>query len=105
MPYTEDGLTAGKRDVAYEGHYRGVYTQLTLTDYESGGVTWDPTMEAGLSRVSHVDVYVADDSAYTARFDHNNNSIRLFAHGDGSEPTDGTTVNIPVRVRAVGAGP
>lgn len=104
MPYTRDGLTAGKRDIDARGQTRVVTDQYTLTDYEAGGVDFDPVFEAGVTRTAFVDVNVVDDSAYMARFDYEQNSIRVFDLSDGSEPADSETINLEVRVKVEGYG-
>ena len=102
MSYTEVGLTAGKRDIEWHGHNRVVITSIVIDDYETDGVSYDPSVTAGINRESVVRVSVEDDSTYIARYDYDEQSIRLFDMADGSEPTDGETVDIPVRVRAEG---
>ena len=102
MGFTESGLTAGKRDIEYQGHNRVVITSGVIGDYETDGVSFDPSLETGHSRESVVIVHVEDDSGYVARYDYDERSIRLFGISDGAEPEDAETVNVPVRLRVEG---
>lgn len=104
MTYTKEGIAGGKDDIDYQGQSRVYKTELTLDEYEAGGIDWDPTLQAGLARVSIVDVSVTDDSAYLARYDHVERSIRLFDLADGTEPADAESIDVPVRIRAEGTG-
>lgn len=105
MPYTKDGLAAGKDDIEYHGESRVFETELTITDYEAGGVPFDPVTDTGHARVDFVDCYVSDGSTtYLVRYDHVNSTLRVIAISDGTEPAGGTTINLPVRVQVYGMG-
>lgn len=105
MPYERTGLTAGKHEISHNGIYRRVTDNLEITDYEAGGVTFDPHFEFGVDREVYVDVGVADGSAYVAQYDYDAGAFRLYDIGTGDEPADGETVNVGLRVSAFGRGP
>lgn len=104
---TRNGVAAGKHDVAAEGQYRVVYDSVTLGDYDSAndgaGNTFDPTASYGFSRLGIVHVEV-EAASYEAQYDYANNSIRVYNLSDGSEVTQGTTLNIDLRVEIRGMG-
>jgi hypothetical protein len=104
MPYNETGLDTGKRDIEYHGESRVVITEVEITDYESGGVPFEPIDFGGVSREGIVTVDVADASSYEAQFDYANRAIVIRNLSDGSEVADATTLNVPVRVRIQGRG-
>lgn len=105
MPYNKDGLAAGKDDIEYHGESRVFETEVTITDYEAGGVPFDPVTDTGHARVDYVACYVSDGSTdYIVRFDHVNSTLRVITISDGSEVADATTINLPVRVQVYGMG-
>lgn len=102
------GVAAGRHDINHEGQNRVIYDEWELQTYDPDsdgtGNSFDPSLLYGMSRVGVVHAEVADDSAYLARYDYEEKSIRLFEMG-GSEVTGGTEVNVPIRVNVRGMGP
>lgn len=112
MPTTEDITLNGVSPTGqHEPHYgdeKRVYDNVTLGDYDSDddgdGNSFDVASIYGFSRLLHVDVVIDGTDAYYARYDYENRSIRVFDINDGSEVSQGTTLDLDLRVRVEGTG-
>lgn len=105
---TLNGMEPTGRHEPHYGDEKRVYDEVTLGEYDANedgnGNTFDVASVYGFARLLNVDVQVLGDEAYLARYDYENNSIRLLNVGDGSEVTASTTVNLDLRVRVEGTG-
>lgn len=105
---TRNGVEPVGRHEPHYGDEKIVYDSVTLGDYDAdddgGGNTYDVARVYGFARLLYVHVQVDGDDSYEARYDYENNSIRVFDLSDGSEVTQGTTLGIDLRLRIVGTG-
>lgn len=105
---TRNGIEPIGRHEPHFGDEKTVYEEVTVDTYDANsdgnGNTFDLSNVYGFARVLFVNVAVTDGSAYQARYDYTNNSIRLFNLSDGSEVSQGTAVDATVRLRVVGTG-
>jgi len=121
MASTEDVTLNGVSPTGqHEPHYgdeKAVYDEVTLGDYDNdndgNGNSFDVAAIYGFARVLFVEVQVLGADGYVARYDYTNDSIRVFQQandGTGSagdelvEISQGTTLDIDLRVRVVGTG-
>ena len=95
----------------HEPHYgdeKAVYDEVNLGDYDAdddgAGNSYDVATTYGFARLLFVEVQVLGDDSYEARWDYENDSIRVFDLADGTEVAQGTTLDIDLRLRVVGTG-
>lgn len=104
----------------HEPHYsdeKVVYDEVTLSTYDNAndgnGNSLDVSSIYGFSRLLFVETQVLGSDGFVARWDYTNDSIRVFAQdNDGSggagdqlsEVSQGTTIDIDIRLRIVGVG-
>lgn len=113
MASTEDITLNGVEPVGrHEPHYgdeKVVYDEVTLANYDNAsdgnGNDFDVSQIYGFSRLFLVDLEVLGTDAYEARYDYTNNSILVLdLSSSGAEVSQGTTLNIDIRVRVIGTG-
>jgi hypothetical protein len=103
---TQVGVASGKNDKEQEGATSVVYDVWNLSDYDPDsdgtGNDFDPEKVYGYSRVHALHVYVEGDSAYRARYDHDNKVIRLYNADGTGEVGNNTTVDVNLRMEVRG---
>lgn len=88
-------------EVEFAGGMAFRFLDVTIEDYPSGGEPF-AEVDAAMSRFQYVEVTVQDGSAYDAEYDRQNATIRLFNRDGTGEVSDSTTVDVDLRVMAVG---
>lgn len=105
---TRNGIEPVGRHEPHYGDEKVVYDEVTLGDYDAdddgNGNSYDLMTSYGFSRLLLVEVQVLGGAAYEARYDYTNESIVVLALSDGTEPAQGTTLDIDLRLRIVGTG-
>lgn len=112
MATTEDitlnGVSPTDQHEPHYGDEKVVYDNVTLGNYDSAndgtGNAIDVAQIYGFVRLLYVEVQVVGTDAYEARYDYANNSIIVLNISDGTEVTQGTTLDIDLRLRVVGTG-
>lgn len=115
---TRNGVAAGKNDRENEGGTTVIYDDYTLGTYDDAadgaGNAFDPRDVYGFGRIGIVNVQVHGDHGYIAKYDYDNNSIRVYAQAnDGTGTAEdalvevgaGTVLNIDLRMEIRGTGP
>jgi len=101
---TRNGMQPTGRHEPHYGDEKRVYDEVTLDDYSDGGNDYDVTQTYGFARLLNVDVQVLGAEPYAARYDYENNSIRVFDLGSGDEVEEGTELGLDLRLRVEGTG-
>lgn len=105
---TSVGVEPTDRHEVHYGDERVVYDRITLQDYNTDttrpGNDYDVASIYGFSRILHVDVETFPGTGYIAKWDPLNKAIRVFNISDGSEVSNGTTLNLGIALRVEGTG-
>lgn len=88
-------------EVEFAGGMAFRFLDVTVSSYPSGGEPFTE-VDAAMSRFQYVEVSAQDGSAYDADYDDQNGTIRIFNRDGTGEVAGGTSVDIDLRVMAVG---